>query len=132
MKDNTFDALLPTAYVVRREGYVLTHVCPAVCPHLGRGGTLARSRWGGGTPARSSQGGTPAGGTLPVVPHLRYPTSDLAGGGSVPCREGGTPPRVTDGVLDTPRSVCLLRSRTIKHFPKRKNIRTFLSYLPLH
>ena len=29
--------LLPTAYVVRREGYVLTRVCPAVCRHLWRG-----------------------------------------------------------------------------------------------
>ena len=32
------------------------------------------------------------------------------GGGGYPC-QGGTPPRVTDGVLDTPQSVCLLRSR---------------------
>ena len=67
-------------------------------------------------------GGTPAG-----VPHIKYPhqtllairprgyptsgiaphpQSDLAGGGG----GAGAPPRVTDGVLDTPRSVCLLRS----------------------
>ena len=45
------------------------------------------------------------------VPPLGYSPSDLAGGG-YPCRGGGvTPPQVTDGVLDTPRSVCLLRSR---------------------
>ena len=42
------------------------------------------------------------------LPHLGYPPSDLAKG--YPCW-GGTPPRLTDGVLDTPRSVCLLRSR---------------------
>ena len=60
-------------------------------------------------------------GTLRGVPHLEYPPSDLAGG--VP-RQGGTPPRVppfigpgweggypTSVVLDTPRSVCFLRSR---------------------
>ena len=29
--------LLPTAYVVRREGYALTLVCPSVYPHLGGG-----------------------------------------------------------------------------------------------
>ena len=64
------------------------------------------------------------------VPHLTYlPPSDLAGGypeGGIPPRvspphqtwpgggtptRGGTPPQITDGVLDTPRSVCLLRSR---------------------
>ena len=80
-------------------------------------------------------GGTPAG---RGVPHLGNPPSYLAGG--YPCQEGvppvkpgqgypcwkgvspirpglggtpaggGYPPQVTDGVLDTPRSVCLLRS----------------------
>ena len=73
------------------------------------------------------------------VPHLGSPSSDLAGG--VPCQGGtppwvtpsqtwlggtpaggGTPPQVTDGVLDTPRSVCLLRSRR----------RTFLLNVKLH
>ena len=29
--------LLPPAYVVRREGNVLTRVCPSVCPQGGRG-----------------------------------------------------------------------------------------------
>ena len=67
-----------------------------------------------------------AGGTPPQVPPIRpgwggYPTlgtpcqtwpgvpplSDLAGGTPT----GGTPPRISDGVLDTPQSVCLLRSR---------------------
>ena len=28
---------LPTAYIVRREDYVLTSVCPSVCPHPGGG-----------------------------------------------------------------------------------------------
>ena len=131
--------LLPTAYVVRREGYVLTRVCPSIRLSTPRGGgTRARSRWGGGgTPARSDrrvpQPGPGGGG----VPHLAggYPPSDLARGyptsgtppsdlgvpllgevphlGYHPCQTwpGGTPPRVTDGVLDMPRSVSLLRSR---------------------
>ena len=91
-------------------------------PHL----RYPHQTWAGGYPCQG-------------VPHLRYhPLSDLAGG--YPCRGGisprvpphqtwlgvpllgeyptsGTsapsppPPQVTDGVLDTPRSVCLLRSR---------------------
>ena len=77
--DMVHSASLPTAYVVRREGYVLTRVCPSVC-----------------------------------LSHLGYPPSDLAEGGT-PAGGGegwvGIPPSVTDGVLDTPRSVCLLRSR---------------------
>ena len=51
---------LPTAYVVRREGYVLTRVC------------LSVDTWGG-TPARSSRGGTPGGVPQWGVPHLGYP-----------------------------------------------------------
>ena len=78
--------LLPTAYVVRREGYVLTRVCPSVCPHPGQGAPARvppiGPGWGVPPPIRPGQGGTPTGGG--------YPTSV---------------------VLDTPRSVCLLRSR---------------------
>ena len=60
--------LLPTAYVVRREGNVLTHVCPSFCPPQV---ICIRPGWGGG--------GTPAGGvTPPWVP----PLLDLAGGGT--------------------------------------------------
>ena len=105
------------------------------------GGTSARSSWGvpcwGGTPPRVPPSDLarwyPAGGTPPWVP-----PSDLVGGtpmgvpqqGNTPPQvppmgqpggthwgvppsdlAGGIPPRVTDGVLDTPRSVCLLRSR---------------------
>ena len=106
-----------------REGYVLTRVClpshPSVCsqggvPQLGpaREGTLARSSQEGCTPCRGvllpgrtpcrvstqsgvskgwgSNGGYPRWGTLPAG----YPLY-----------------RTTDGVLDTPWSVCLLRSR---------------------
>ena len=43
-----------------REGYVLTRVCPSVCPQVG--GYLARSRRG--TPWPGPGGGYPAGGTL--------------------------------------------------------------------
>ena len=105
------------------------------------GGTPARSSWGGyppQIPPSDLAGGYPWWGWVtppqvpPVrpgpgvpcqgVPHLRYPLSDLARVvphlgyppsdlvGWYPCW-GGTPPQVRDGVLDTPRSVCLLRSR---------------------
>ena len=84
---------LPPAYVVRREGNVLTRVCPSVCPQGGYpypimlcnitqnamgqpGGTLVggypgrgvpgRGYPGGGLPGRGCTlvGGYPAGGTL--------------------------------------------------------------------
>ena len=105
--------LLPTAYVVRREGNVLTRVCPSFCLSTpGVGGTPVRSRQGvplpgpgrgvplpgsGDTPAgwvphldyppiRPGVGGTPTGGTPPQVP-----PSDLAVWGTL---TGGTPPQV--------------------------------------
>ena len=65
---------LPPAYVVRREGNVLTRICPSICLSVHRGvpqpgldggwGTLARS-WGcpnqvhlGGYPGQVQMGGT--------------------------------------------------------------------------
>ena len=84
---------LPTAYVVRREGYVLTRVCPSVRPHLG-GGYPGQVQAGRGVsqpgpaggypcqgstppwvpPVRPGQGkGTPMGSTLLGVPNLGYP-----------------------------------------------------------
>ena len=103
---------LPTAYVVRQEGYYLTRVCPSVCPHPG--GTPARSSGGypDGVPLWPGlTGGYPTLGTpypsrtwLGGVPYLGYPPSDLARG--YPDR--GYP---TSVVLDTQWSVCLLRSR---------------------
>ena len=69
---------------------------PRVLPHwTWMGGTLT-----GGTPM--GEGGTPMGGTPPQVncpPHQTW-----MGGGA-------TPMRLTDGVLDKWRSVCLLHSR---------------------
>ena len=74
----------------RREGYVLTRVCPfihpSVCPHLGgctpaRGSTPMAGYPTSGTPVRPGQGstlmggGTLMGGTPPQVSPL-----DLAGG----------------------------------------------------
>ena len=61
--------LLPTAYVVRREGYVLTRVCPSVCPHPGGYPGQVQPAEGYptlGTPHRTWPGGgfTPTGGTL--------------------------------------------------------------------
>ena len=226
--------LLPTAYVVRREGNVFTRVCPSihqsVCPHREGVGYPSQVQLGGGTPARSSLGGYPdrggtqggipphqtwtggypdQGGTRGGVPHqtwtggypdggyprwgtphwtwmgvpqggvpeVGYPPSDLDRGGTLmgvpkgvppirpgwgypnrgvpevgyppvgpgwgyqmggyprwgtppyqtwtggyPDGGGGTPLRLTDGVLDKRRSVCLLRSRR----------RTFLLSIWLH
>ena len=114
-------ALLPTAYVVRGEGYVLTRVCLSICPHLGGGGEgvpwPGPGRRGypsqvqyGVIPARSSQGGYPCQGVpllgeypcwgvpisgTPCQTWPRYPTS------GTPCQiwlgiplSGGTPPWV--------------------------------------
>ena len=101
-----------TAYVVRREGYVLTRVCPSVCLHLvgypsqvQLGGThlgylLVRLGWGvpcwGGTPLWVPPvrpgwgvpllGGYPIRGTPPQVP----PSQTWPGGYPA----GGTPPWV--------------------------------------
>ena len=86
-------------YVVRREGYVLTRVCPSVCPHLGGYPGQVQT----GVPQPGLMGGTPAGGVphlgypcqtwlgVPLlVGHLGYPWSDLTGGGTP---AGGTPAR---------------------------------------
>ena len=107
-------------------------VYPSVCPHLwgvpwpGPAGGVVP--WPGPAwgvphlryPHQTWPGGvTPAGG----YPTLGTSLSDLTGGYpslGTPCHTwlegyscggGGTPPQVTDGVLDMPRSVCLLRSR---------------------
>ena len=96
-----------------------------------QGTPLARSEWRG-TPARGClpsvptdqvrMGGTPARGHLPRVPPR--PGQDV-GYNSQGCSLGvppgrGTPrDRTSHGVLDTPRSVCLMRSRR----------RTFLYYI---
>ena len=78
---------LPPAYGVRREGYVLTRVCPSICLSTGGGGV--RSSWGGGgqvqLPGGVGQvqwgggGSSPAAGGGQVQP----------GGGSGPAVGGG-------------------------------------------
>ena len=114
-----------------REGYVLSRVCPSVClstggTPLGRGGVpqpgpdrgLALD--GGVLPSNLGQGGPPSlgGGTIPGqdggTPLSKagwgYPL--IQGWMGYPLAGMGYPPyRTTDGVLDTPWSVCLLRSR---------------------
>ena len=105
----------------------------SVCPQGGypsqvqAGGTPARGVPHLRYPSSDLAGGYPTSGTSPIISGWGDPTlgtpSDLAGGTPQgdptlgnslppirPGRGGGTPPRVTDGVLDTPRSVCLLRS----------------------
>ena len=206
--------LLPTAYVVRREGNVFTRVCPSihpsVCPHWLGGGVPQPGPDGRGVPQPGPDGGPLPRGyptlgtphwTWPGVPwwgvsHLRYPPSDLVRGypnwgyptlGTPPIESGwgldlpppsqtwlgvphlgypplhlargdtltrgGTPPRITppppsdlaggypdggyptsyritDGVLDTPRSVWLLRSRRRTFLLKYSlTIKIFLSLL---
>ena len=86
----------------------------------------------GGTPARSRQGvpwGIPTGMGYPgqVLTGVPLPTRD---GVPRPGPDGGTPPcqgwgtlawyRTTDGVLDTPQSVCLLHSHRWTFLLKKK------------
>ena len=119
-------SLLPPAYVVRREGNVLTCVCPSihpsVCPRGGgdpgqvqtggypsqvlTGGgypsQVQMGGWGGGTLARSGWGDTLARSRQGGVPKVGVP----------PGRDGVPPSvRTTEGVLATRQAVCLLRSR---------------------
>ena len=88
----TRNYLLPTAYVVRREGYVLARVCPSVCLSTPRGGTPSRSRQevpqpgpagGGGYPSQVQPGGPHLAreGTPPwVPPHQTLMGGPLLGG----------------------------------------------------
>ena len=138
LESHTCHQYLPTAYVVRREGYVLTRVCPSVCPHLvgvprpgpDGGGGVPQPGLGGYPSQVQARGGVPQPGLTGGAPARGYPTSGtllpLDWGG------GGTPPQVTDGVLDMPRSVCLLPSRRRIFFltslvrdPMLENVREF-------
>ena len=104
--------------------YVLTRVCPSVCP---RGGYPT---WSGEYPSQVQPGGYPSHVQTERVSQPgptggRYPSQVQMGGYPCQVQMGGIPPpgmghppaggppwyRTTDGVLDTPRSVCLLRSR---------------------
>ena len=84
--------LLPTAYVVRQEGYVLTRVCPSVCPNPRRVPQPGPGGVGGTQPVQLGVG-TPVGGT-----HFRYPHQTLWGVPLLgvphlgyPCRTWGCP-----------------------------------------
>ena len=85
--------LLPTAYVVRREGNVFTRVCPSIHLSVHRGGTPP-DQVGGGYPSQVQPGGTPARSSW-GLPHLArgVPQSGSAWGGGTPARsrQGGTP-----------------------------------------
>ena len=127
---------LPPAYVVRREGNVLTRVCPSIC--LSTGGypypimlcNITQNAMGqtpvGGYPypimlcnitqntTGQTPGGTqpgPAGGGYPARGYpCRVPPPPVRTGGTLPGL-GGYPGRITEGVLTTRWAVCLLRSR---------------------
>ena len=123
---------LPTAYVVRREGYILTRVCLTV---RGGGGVPQSGPDGGrvpqpcpdrgvGYPSQVQMGGVPWPGQDGGYPRWWYHPRQ-GWGTPQPGQDGGGYPRwgyplpgmyplryrTADGVLDTPRSVCLLRSR---------------------
>ena len=56
-------ASLPPAYVVRREGNVLTRVCPSICLSTGGGGgSVSLLSPGGGVVSPAGGGVSPAGG----------------------------------------------------------------------
>ena len=130
------ERFLPPVYVVRREGNVLTRVCPSICLSTGggvpishnalqhfpechgaAGGTLPGP--GGGVPCQVQPGGYPAmgvpwpGGTLAGGTLVGgYPARGYPGRVPPPARSGGGyPVRTTEGVFTTRRAVCLLRSR---------------------
>ena len=106
------------------------HTCGGV-PRPGSSQPGGDTRWGGtpcwgGTPPQVPPMSDLAGGTPPrVLPHQTWPggtpqpkgyptlgTPPIGPGRGVPLLgEEGTPLQETDGVLDTLRSVCLLRSR---------------------
>ena len=129
--------ILITDRVRSTTGRLCFDTCLSICLSTPGGGTPGRSRWGG---VPLPGGVPPAGGTPPQIPPSQtWPGVPLPGGtppqvtphwtwlGVTPCPgyptsgtpppigpgrgKGGTPPQVIDGVLDTPRSVCLLRSR---------------------
>ena len=100
-----FCAFLPPAYVVRREGNVLTRVCPSICLSTGGGVPISHNALqhfpechgaagGGGYPARSSWGeGYPGGGSTLAggYPPRGVPwPGGYPGQGGVPWPGGGT------------------------------------------
>ena len=98
-----FDAtFIFTDRVYRREGYVLTRVCPSIRLSVHIWEVSGQFQIGGYNSQVQLRGTC-----VWRVPHLGYPP--VRPGRGYPAR-GVTPPRVTDGVLYTPRSVCLLPS----------------------
>ena len=106
-------------YFLARDWSPLARDGVPPCPDLDRGGTLARSRWGQGTPGWD----TPTRDASHLGPERGYPGTGyphLARDG-VPSLSGpgpgmGNPPpppptkvRTTEGVLTTRQAVCLLR-----------------------
>ena len=127
-------SFLPTVCIVRREGNVFTRVCPSIHPSIcPQGGTPARGGsqpgpagryptsgtplsgvppppshfWCQGYPPARSDRGVPLPGGTPPQPPSSPPPHLTCSGDTLP---GGTPLQGTDGVLDMPRSICLLRS----------------------
>ena len=88
--------LLPPAYVVRREGNVLTRVCPSICLSTGGGSVQP----GGGSVQ-------PGGGSVQLAGGGVSP----AGGGQSSQQGGSVQPGGGGQVLTTRWAVCLLRSR---------------------
>ena len=126
--------LLLPAYVVRREGNVLTRVCPSIHLPVHGGGGVPISHNAlqhcpechgadtGGVPISHNalqhypegHGADTGGGTLPGQDGGGYPPGRVP---SPPPRAmsgregGGYPVRTTEGLRTTRRTLCLLRSR---------------------
>ena len=111
-------ASLPTAYVVQRKGYVLTRVCLSVQTGVPRSGPDK-----GGYPSQVQMRRVPQPSPDRGVPRSGPDRGILSGPGRGTPQQGwGTPQyRIADGVLDTPRSVCVLRSRRRTVLLKHKN-----------
>ena len=89
---------LPPAYVVRREGNVLTHVCPSICLSTGGGGQSSQGGWvspagGVGQSSRgvgqSSRGGVSPAGRGSVQPGGGRVSYSLHGGRYASCVHAG-------------------------------------------
>ena len=86
---------LPPAYVVRREGNVLTRVCPSTNLSVHReGGSVLSPAWGGGSGPGGVGGSGPAGWGGSVLSPARGAQVQLGGvrssqGGSGPAGQGG-------------------------------------------
>ena len=125
-----------------REGYIFTYRIHSTMGGYVLTGVCLLTPWGGGYPSQVQLGGGCPSQVHIGVPKMGYPwqgwgtpqSGQDGGGGDYPrwaqpaqdwgvpdmgyplAGMGYNPPKRTADVLDTPRSVCLLRSRRIKKY----------------